>query len=88
MDLKVTALVTGFSELLVVKNAAAAANPALAGLSFGLRTVGLAVSSDPATGALSAKNPRGVEVFSSGTLRMWDSTGVAATAGAPPSVTP
>ncbi|MEV4110407.1 hypothetical protein [Nonomuraea sp. NPDC049695] len=74
VDLKVTASVLGFSEVLVVKNKEAAADPALAKLVFGMRANGLAVRRT-ATGGLSAVNDKGTEVFHSPAPRMWDSSG-------------
>ncbi|MEU7938048.1 LamG-like jellyroll fold domain-containing protein [Microbispora bryophytorum] len=73
-DLKVTASVLGYSEVLVVKSREAAANPALAGLVFGMRANGLTVRKTPA-GALSAVTATGTEVFHAPQPRMWDSSG-------------
>jgi hypothetical protein len=80
VDLQVKAEVEGFSQLLVVKTAAAAKNPDLATLKFKLDTIGLNVSGDPATGLLSAVNPAGQTVFTASAPMMWDST---TKAGAP-----
>ncbi|MEV7419037.1 FG-GAP-like repeat-containing protein [Streptomyces sp. NPDC089919] len=74
VDLQLKAEVEGFSQLLVVKTAAAAQNPELATLRFKLGTVGLDVSADPDTGSLTAVNPAGQTVFSSPSPLMWDST--------------
>ncbi|MFD6971778.1 hypothetical protein [Streptomyces sp. NPDC059949] len=78
-DLQLKAEVEGFSQLLVVKTAAAARHPDLARLKFKLGTVGLSVSADPATGMPSAVNPAGQKVFTASAPMMWDST----TTGAP-----
>ncbi|WP_406181751.1 FG-GAP-like repeat-containing protein [Streptomyces sp. NBC_01006] len=74
VDLQVKAEVEGFSQLLVVKTAVAAANPELASLKFKLDTVGLNVSTDTGTGAITAVNPAGQTVFTSPSPLMWDST--------------
>ncbi|WP_133306055.1 LamG-like jellyroll fold domain-containing protein [Microbispora triticiradicis] len=80
VDLRVTASVTGFSEVLVVKDAQAAANPALATITFGLGTKGVAVS-EGAEGAAQAVAEGGAVVFHSPTPQMWDSSAAGATAG-------
>ncbi|MEU6713641.1 LamG-like jellyroll fold domain-containing protein [Nonomuraea sp. NPDC046802] len=79
VDLKVTASVLGFSEVLVVKHRDAAANPALDKLTFGLRADGLAVRKTE-TGGLSAVTESGTEVFHAPAPRMWDSSGTAGAA--------
>ncbi|MBB2743668.1 UNVERIFIED_ORG: hypothetical protein FHR35_003504 [Microbispora rosea subsp. rosea] len=79
VDLKVTASVLGFSEVLVVKSRQAADNPALNRLTLGLRANGLSVLKT-ATGGLSAVTESGAEVFHAPAPRMWDSSGVPAAA--------
>ncbi|MFI1286321.1 FG-GAP-like repeat-containing protein [Streptomyces sp. NPDC020858] len=74
VDLQLKAEVEGFSQLLVVKTAAAAKHPDLATLKFKLDTVGLNVTRDATTGLLTAVNPAGEVVFTSPTPVMWDST--------------
>ncbi|WP_405490192.1 hypothetical protein [Streptomyces sp. NBC_00096] len=74
VDLQVKAEAEGFSQLLVVKTAAAAANPELAALKFKVDTVGLNVSTDAGTGAIAAVDPAGQTVFTSPSPSMWDST--------------
>ncbi|MEU6759786.1 FG-GAP-like repeat-containing protein [Streptomyces sp. NPDC046685] len=83
VDLQLKAEVEGFSQLLVVKTAAAAKHPDLATLKFKLDTVGLNVTRDTTTGLLSAVNPAGEVVFTSPTPVMWDSTTTGAAPQAP-----
>jgi len=71
VDLVFTAQVEGFAETLVVKNAAAAANPALAAVRFATTTAGLKLRQD-ANGALTAVDGTGATLFGSGTPAMWD----------------
>jgi hypothetical protein len=73
VDLRVTADVAGYSQVLVVKDAAAARNPALRTLRFGARTEGASVRVDPA-GNLSVLNDRGELVLHGPTPQMWDSS--------------
>ncbi|MEU7015091.1 FG-GAP-like repeat-containing protein [Streptomyces sp. NPDC046385] len=72
VDLRVTADVTGFSHQLVVKNRAAADNPALASLGFGLKGKGLTLRKE-ANGELRALDPAGKALFTSAKPQMWDS---------------
>ncbi|MEU8001235.1 LamG-like jellyroll fold domain-containing protein [Catellatospora sp. NPDC049111] len=68
---------TGFSQVLVVHTAQAAANPALARISFPVRTsAGLTVAE--ADGGLTVTDAAGQEVFDSPTPIMWDSSGAVA----------
>ncbi|HSR22464.1 MAG TPA: hypothetical protein VLW53_02860 [Candidatus Eisenbacteria bacterium] len=82
VDLRLAATPTGVSEVLVVRDAQAAANPALARITFGLAASGLTVSVD-AAGALSATDPSGTVVFEAQPPRAWDSAGGDAGPGEP-----
>ncbi|MBP0460473.1 VCBS repeat-containing protein [Streptomyces bomunensis] len=79
VDLKLQANNGGFSQLLVVKSATAAANPDLRRISLGLATDGLTASTD-SSGNLSAVNPAGQQVFVAPAPRMWDSSTPTSTA--------
>ncbi|TNM34408.1 VCBS repeat-containing protein [Streptomyces sedi] len=72
VDLKLQARSGGFGQVLVVHDAEAAANPALAELAYGIETAGLEVSADE-HGNVSAINPAEQEVFNAATPLMWDS---------------
>ena len=68
---------TGFSQVLVVRTPAAAADARLARISFPTRTVGLTVAE--AGGGLSAVDGSGAQVFKSPAPVMWDSSGAPGT---------
>ncbi|MEV6965595.1 LamG-like jellyroll fold domain-containing protein [Hamadaea sp. NPDC051192] len=74
VDLKLIANVSGgFSHVLVVKNATAAANPALTSLRMPLALKGITISAD-AAGNIVAANEVGNPVFTAPAPTMWDST--------------
>lgn len=74
VDLTVRAAAEGFSQLLVVKSAAAAANPALASVKLATATKGVQVTTR-ADGSLAAADAGGNAVFEAPAPYMWDSTG-------------
>jgi hypothetical protein len=76
VDLKLTASVEGFREVLIVKSAEAAGSEALAEVSFGLDTTGLDVQ-ETTSGGMQAVDGDGVSVFRSPQAQMWDSAGEA-----------
>ncbi|WP_436497278.1 FG-GAP repeat domain-containing protein [Actinokineospora sp. HUAS TT18] len=69
-DLVLHASPTGFSHLLVVKNAEAAKNPALAKVKLGLSTPGLTTTAD--AGGIVTASDKGTPVFVTGAPSMWD----------------
>lgn len=95
-DLVLTADDNGFAQLLVVKSRAAAADPRVARLAYGLSSPDLSFSLDPVSGIVSAQDQGGEDIAESPTPLMWDSAGVPAItdgqagtdATAPPEVLP
>ncbi|MBM7775969.1 hypothetical protein JOD54_006173 [Actinokineospora baliensis] len=73
VDLVLTASDLGYSQVLVVHDAAAAANPALREIKVTSRTTGLTLTSG-ADGALSAVDGTGKPVFRGSTPTQWDSS--------------
>ncbi|WP_405809445.1 hypothetical protein OG524_06650 [Streptomyces sp. NBC_01520] len=74
VDLKVTATVESFQQVLVVKTPEAAADPRLRKLSFAMDVKALKVQQGPA-GNLTAVDAEGRTVFRAPPARMWDSAG-------------
>jgi hypothetical protein len=79
VDLLLTAQASGFSHVLIVHSAEAAANPALAKLSYGMSSPDLTFSLDPVTKVVAGRDRDGNEVAVSPTPYMWDSAGSRAT---------
>jgi len=77
--LLVSATPTGVSDVVEVTDAAAAANPDLATLTFPVSGNGLTVSAD-SLGNLSAVDASGDAVFTAAAPQMWDSAGQTAAA--------
>ncbi|MFD7881909.1 LamG-like jellyroll fold domain-containing protein [Streptomyces bauhiniae] len=80
VDLKLTALSSGYTSVLVVKTAEAAKDPALATIKMSVSSSGLDVA-PTADGGFVARNSDGTPVFESPAGRMWDSAGDSAGAG-------
>ncbi|MFF3990598.1 LamG-like jellyroll fold domain-containing protein [Streptomyces sp. NPDC001797] len=74
VDLQLTALSTGYTSVLVVKNAEAAKNPALATIRMTVSGGGLNIA-PTADGGFAAQDANGTPVFESPAGRMWDSAG-------------
>ncbi|MFF4093255.1 LamG-like jellyroll fold domain-containing protein [Streptomyces sp. NPDC001834] len=74
VDLKLTALSSGYTSVLVVKTAEAAKNPALATIRMTVSGDGLDIAST-ADGGFVALDGDGTPVFESPAGRMWDSAG-------------
>ncbi|GAA1983151.1 ricin-type beta-trefoil lectin domain protein [Catenulispora subtropica] len=72
VDLQVTASATGISHLLVVHDAAAAANPELATITVGETGTGLAISATP-DGGVQAQAADGKKILAGQEPHMWDS---------------
>ncbi|MGB2567586.1 LamG-like jellyroll fold domain-containing protein [Micromonospora citrea] len=82
VDLVVNVGISGFSHVLVIKNAEAARNPELAELDFGLRGDGLKVEERADGGLTAVDAATGGAVLESATPVMWESGAPATTAAA------
>jgi hypothetical protein len=80
VDLQLTADASGYSSILVIKTARAAANPAVQRLTLGVTATHLTVTGTADGGAEATDTTTGATVFHSDTALMWDST---PTAGEP-----
>ncbi|MEV5338565.1 DNRLRE domain-containing protein [Streptomyces sp. NPDC052676] len=74
-DLVLTADDDGFGQLVVLKNRAAASDPHVRQLVYGLHSSTLTFRLEPLSGIVSAENADGDEVAMSPTPLMWDSSG-------------
>ncbi|MFE0477798.1 LamG domain-containing protein [Streptomyces sp. NPDC058947] len=83
VDLQLTALSAGYTSVLVVKNAEAADNPALASIKMTVSGDGLDIA-PTADGGFVARDQDGTPVFESPAGRMWDSAGDSTAAEVPP----
>ncbi|MFD9215116.1 LamG domain-containing protein [Streptomyces sp. NPDC059544] len=77
VDLRMTATVEGFREVLVVKTPEAAAAPELRKITFAVKAEGLRVSPTDG-GGISAVDTNATEVFAAPPALMWNSSGGAA----------
>jgi hypothetical protein len=75
VDLQLTADASGYSSILVVKSAKAAADSRLSSLEFGTSAAGLELAGTRDGGAQATDKHTGETVFHSDTALMWDSAG-------------
>ncbi|MDX3071938.1 LamG-like jellyroll fold domain-containing protein [Streptomyces sp. MI02-7b] len=75
VDLQLTADASGYSSILVVKTAKAAADPRLQNLALGTTSAGLRLTPTRDGGAQATDSHTGETVFHSDTALMWDSAG-------------
>ncbi|WP_018350856.1 LamG-like jellyroll fold domain-containing protein [Longispora albida] len=71
VDLKVRAILGGYSQVLVVKTPQAAKNPKLRKITFGTRTAGFRLAEKPGE-LMSSVDEQGKEPFSFGSALMWE----------------
>jgi hypothetical protein len=83
VDLVLRATADGFIQVLVVKSAAAAANPALREIAYPVSGRGVTLAEN-GQGGFTATDPAGAVVVQSGGAAMWDSTLKDATSGNEP----
>jgi Concanavalin A-like lectin/glucanases superfamily len=82
VNLLMSATPTGVRSVLQVMSAAAAANPALAKITFPVSVSGVSLAADGQGGVVAA-DPSGTAVFSAPPIQMWDSAGAAVSDQAP-----
>ncbi|MGM9441406.1 LamG-like jellyroll fold domain-containing protein [Streptomyces murinus] len=75
VDLQLTADASGYSSVLVVKSAKAAADPRLRHLEFGTASTGVKLATTRDGGAQATDKRTGKTIFHSDTALMWDSAG-------------
>ncbi|MFF5307606.1 LamG-like jellyroll fold domain-containing protein [Streptomyces sp. NPDC013161] len=75
VDLQLTADASGYSSILVVKTAKAAADPRLQSLALNTTSTSLKLAATPNGGAQATDKHTGKTVFHSDTALMWDSAG-------------
>ncbi|WP_199881239.1 hypothetical protein [Streptomyces sp. CB03911] len=81
VDLQILAETDGFAHHLIVKSREAAADPRLSQITYGLKTSGITLATDPA-GGLAATDGSGAAVFTAAAPTMWDSRGITPSAQA------
>ncbi|MFD4997938.1 LamG-like jellyroll fold domain-containing protein [Streptomyces buecherae] len=81
VDLRLSAQADGFSQLLVVKSAQAAANPELQKIRLGLGAEGVRLTETAGGGLEAVDEGAGSSVFEASTPLMWDSSKVPGVAG-------
>ncbi|MEU3066234.1 LamG domain-containing protein [Streptomyces sp. NPDC006906] len=82
VDLKMTATVEGFRQVLVVRTPEAASNPKLREIEYGLKADGLTVRSMPGE-TMAATDELGRTVFRAPAAQMWNSAGLADASSSP-----